>query len=118
MWKRVAVVVLSAWVLFSGSAWQHSRAGQLNNAIVGAGLLYFGALAMRHEWARYVTLALGLWLFAFTAVLGPSSTGSTVAFWNDAMVALVIFVLSLLGGDRRRILGPPYFPPESERQRG
>ena len=115
MWKRVAVVVLSAWVLFSGSAWQHSRAGQLNNAIVGAGLLYFGALSIRHEWARYVTLALGLWLFAFTAVV---SRENPITFWNDAMVAVVIFVLSLVGGERRRIVGPPYFPRESEHQRG
>jgi hypothetical protein len=118
MLKRVAVVVLSAWVLLSGSAWQHTNAGRLNNTIVGAGLLYFGALSIRHDWARYVTLALGLWLFAFTAVLGRGSGGSPVAFWNDAMVAVAIFVLSLLGGDRRRVLGPPYFPPESEGQRG
>jgi hypothetical protein len=118
MWKRVAVVVLSAWVLFSGSAWQHSRAGQLNNAIVGAGLLYFGALSIRHDWARYVTLALGLWLFAFTAVLGRGSGGDTVAFWNDAMVAIAVFVLSLLGGDKRRVLGPPYFNELESRQQG
>ena len=98
MWKRVGVIVLAGWVLFSGSAWSHSRPNQLNNAIVGAGLLFFGAVSIRHEWARYVTLALGVWLFAFTVLV---SRGNPVTFWNDAMVAITVFVLSLLGGEDR-----------------
>jgi len=106
MWKRVAVMLLSIWVLFSVNAWPHPRANQLNSAVVAAGLFYFGALAIRHEWARYVTLALGLWLFLFTAVI---SHGGPITFWNDAMVALAVFVLSMVGGKRRRVVGPPYF---------
>lgn len=103
MWKRVAVVVLSVWVLFSGNAWAHSPANRLNNTIVGAGLFFFGVVALRREWARYVTLALGVWLFAFTVLC---SGISQITYWNDAMVALAVFVLSLLGGERR-ILGEP-----------
>jgi hypothetical protein len=105
MWKRVAVVGLSIWVLFSGAAWSHSSATRINHAAVGAGLFYFGALSIQHEWARYVTLGLGLWLFAFTAFIGG---GNPVLFWNDAMLALVIFILSLVGGERHRVVGPPY----------
>ena len=60
MWKRVAVVVLSAWVLFSGNAWAHARPNQINNAVLDAGLFFFGALSIRHEWARSVTMALGI----------------------------------------------------------
>lgn len=105
MWKRLAVVVLSVWVLFSGNAWAHTRPNQINNAAVGAALFFFGVLAIRREWARYVTLALGVWLFAFTAFI---SRGSSITFWNDAMVALAVFVLSLVGGVRRRVVGPVY----------
>jgi hypothetical protein len=105
MWKRLAVIVLSAWVLFSGNAWAHSRPNQINNAVVGAGLLFFGVAAIWHEWARYVTLALAVWLFAFTAFV---SRASPITFWNDAMVALAIFVLSLAGGVRRRVIEPRY----------
>jgi hypothetical protein len=79
---------------------------------VGAGLFFFGALSIRHEWARYVTLGLGLWLFAFTVFI---SGGNPVTFWNDAMVALAVFVLSIVGGERHRIVGPPYFPEETPR---
>ena len=104
MWKRVAVVVLSIWVLFSGNAWPHSRPDQINNAAVGAALFFFGAVSIKHEWARYVTLALGLWLFAFTAFISRSGG---ITFWNDAMIALAVFILSLVGGERRRVVGMP-----------
>jgi hypothetical protein len=30
-----------------------------------------------------------------------------VTFWNDAMVAVVVFVLSVVGGEGRRPLKPP-----------
>jgi hypothetical protein len=99
MWKRVAIVVLSSWVLFSGNAWPHSRANQLNNTIVGTGLLFFGVLSMRHEWARYLTLGFGIWLFVFTVAAGHISA---VTYWNDAMIALAVFILSLLGGESPR----------------
>ena len=102
MWKRIAVVVLGIWVLFTGNAWSMSRPNQINNAAVGAGLFFFGVIAIRHEWARYVTLALGIWLFAFSAFI---NRGSTVTFWNDAAVALAVFILSLVGGERHRVVG-------------
>jgi len=102
MWKRVVVVVLSIWVLFSGNAWPHNHPNQINNAAVGAGLFLFGAVSIRHEWARYVTLALGIWLFAFTAFIIPDSR---MTFWNNAMVALAVFILSLVGGERHRVVG-------------
>jgi len=102
MWKRVAIIMLSVWVLFSGNAWSHDRANQINNAAVGAALFFFGAISIRHEWASYVTLALGVWLFAFTAFI---SGGGPVTFWNNAMIALAVFVLSLVGGERHRLVG-------------
>ena len=104
MWKRVTVVVLSIWVLFSGNLWPHNGPNQINNAAVGAGLFLFGAISIRHEWARYVTLALGLWLFAFTAFI---RSDSPITFWNNAMVALAVFILSLVGGERHRVVGEP-----------
>ena len=105
MLKRVAVLVLSVWVLFSGNAFAHTRPNQINSAAVGGALFFFGAIAIRHEWARYVTLALGIWLFAFTAIIGRSDP---IIFWNNAMVALAVFVLSLVGGERHRVVGPSY----------
>jgi hypothetical protein len=100
MWNRVPIIVIAAWVLFAGNALPHSPVHRFNNAVVGAGLLFFGGLSIRLPWARFVTLALGIWLFAFTVVV----KSSPLTFWNDAMVAFVVFVLSLLGGENRRVL--------------
>jgi hypothetical protein len=101
MGKRIAIIAISAWVLFAGNALPHSPAHRVNNAVVGAGLLFFGGLSIRHEWARFVTLAFAAWLFLFTAF----AHSSPATFWNDAMVAFVVSVLSLLGGEGRRVLG-------------
>jgi hypothetical protein len=94
MWKRTVIVVLSGWVLFAGYLWPHTRAHLLNNWIVGVGLLVFGTAAYRNTWARYVTLLLAAWLFGFSAIFERSDPRT---FWNDAMVAVLICVLSLLG---------------------
>jgi len=104
VWKRVAIVMLSVWVLFSGNMWPHTRANQINNAAVGAALFHFGVISINHEWARWVTLALGLWLFAFTIFI---SGGNAVTYWNNAMIALAVFILSLVGGTRKRVVGMP-----------
>ena len=93
MWKRVLIVILAVWVLFSGYAWPHTRANLINNWVMGLGLVAFGTLSIGYAWARYVTLGLGVWLFAFAALFHRLSP---VTFWNDAMVAVVVFVLSLL----------------------
>jgi hypothetical protein len=99
MWRRTVILILSAWLLFSGYAWPHSRANLINNWFVGIGLLIFGALAMAYDWARYATLAFGVWLFAFTAL---STRNSPSTFWNDAMVAFAVFLLSLVGRNAHR----------------
>lgn len=103
MWKRTTIVVLSGWVLFAGYLWPHTAAHLLNNWIVGIGLLIFGTVAYGRPWARYMTLALAAWLFVYSAVYQRSDPWT---FWNDAMVAVVVFVLSLLG-PRRDWVSPP-----------
>lgn len=94
MWKRTTIVVLSGWVLFAGYLWPHTTAHLLNNWIVGLGLLIFGTVAYGRPWARFVTLALAAWLFFYSALFSHSDPRT---FWNDAMVAVVVFALSLFG---------------------
>jgi hypothetical protein len=103
MWKRVAVVVLAGWVLFAGIIWPSSLPNHINNTVVAAGLLVFGALSFLYDWARYVTLGLAVWLFAFATLFGRVNPAM---FWNDAMVAALVFILSLVGGEHRRALQP------------
>jgi hypothetical protein len=100
MWKRVAIIFIATWVLFSGYAWPHSRANLVNNWFVGLGLVVFAVLWMWYAWARYFTLGLAVWLFLFSVVVHRTSP---VTYWNDAMVALVVFVLSLVSGPKHPV---------------
>jgi hypothetical protein len=103
MWKRTVMVMASAWVLFSGYLWPHTRANLINNWIVGLGLAVFGTVAYGRSWARYVTAALAIWFFAFAALTDRADPRT---FWNNAMVAVLVFILSMLGPKRDWITRP------------
>jgi len=80
MWKRTVIVMASAWVLFPGYLCPHTGGNLINNWIVGVGLAVFGTVAYGENWARYLTAALAIWLFAFSAL--TSADPHTV--WNAA----------------------------------
>jgi hypothetical protein len=102
MWKRTVIVMASAWVLFAGYLWPHTRSHLVNNWIVGVGLAVFGTVAYGKAWARYVTAALAVWLFAFSAL----TRADPRTFWNDAMVAGLVFILSIVGPRRDWVSAP------------
>ena len=108
MWKRTVIVMASAWLLFAGYLWPHTRAHLINNWITGIGLAVFGTVAYGKVWARYATAALAVWLFAYSAV---TDRAGSPGFWNDAMVAVLVFALSLLGPTR------DWFSPPSQPSR-
>ena len=97
MWKRVFVVLLGVWLIFSAFAWPHPPAHVTNTWMVGGGLVLFGALSTMYPWARAVTVALAVWLFLF-AVIGGATDPWT--FWNEALVALAVFILGMLEPQR------------------
>jgi hypothetical protein len=72
--------------------------------MVGLGLVIFGALSTMYDWARAVTVALAVWLFLFAIVGGPTDPWT---FWNDALVALAVFVLGMLEPQRTFHTPPP-----------
>jgi len=111
MWKRTVIVMAAAWVLFAGYLWPHSRGDLINNWIVGIGLVVFGTAAYGRPWARYVTAALAIWLFAFSAMSDRAAPGT---FWNNAMVAVLVFILSMVG-PKRDWLTPSTSRPSSAR---
>jgi len=108
MWKRTVIVMASAWVLFAGYLWPHTGGNLINNWIVGVGLAVFGTVAYGKTWARYVTAALAIWLFAFSGLTGADPR----ILWNDAMVAVLVFTLSLLG-PKKDWSTPPSWRPSS-----
>jgi hypothetical protein len=89
---RVVNVVLGAWLFVSAFAWPHGTV-QLTNAWV-CGLVVMGAalIAMRVEELRLVETAVAAWLFVSAFAL-PASAATA---WHNAIVALAMFVVSLV----------------------
>lgn len=97
MWKHVLVVLAGVWLIFSAFAWPHPPGHVTNTWMVGGGLVLFGALSTIYPWARAVSVALSVWLFLYAIIGGPTDP---LTFWNDALVALVVFVLGMLESQR------------------
>jgi hypothetical protein len=101
MVRRVLDLGLGMWLFASAFLWPHGWAQLLDAAGVGA-LLVTAALVRgpRQEQARHASTALAVWLFLANIVL-PGTTLPTA--WNHALVAVLVFLASLIaGGGRRR----------------
>jgi hypothetical protein len=82
-------LALGAWLILSAFLWQHTIE-QFNNAwMVGLATAIVAAIAMRVDSARYVNMALAVWLFLSVFILTEPSIGTT---WNHLVVAVAIFL--------------------------
>jgi hypothetical protein len=95
---RIINVALGTWLFLSAFAWPHSRAQQTNTWIVGALTVAIAYAGMTVPWARYFNTVLAIWLFISAFVLPKLSVGTV---WNNVLVAIAIFCVSLVPSDRR-----------------
>jgi hypothetical protein len=85
---------LGAWLYFSATLWHHTFA-QFNNArLVGMLVMVCSALAFLMPLARCVNTVLAMWL-CFSAFALPAL--DTAPMYNALLLAVAIFVASLLG---------------------
>lgn len=96
-WARGAVAVMGIWLLLSAFVWPHAGASFTNTWVVGLGIFLTAVWTFRDPFARWVTVALGVWLFGFT-VLAFHSSVATV--WNNAIVACATIALSAVPNER------------------
>jgi hypothetical protein len=89
---RIVNIVLGIWLFVSAFVWRHSYAQMTNTWIVGVLCVALGVLATRIAEARYLIAALAVWLFVSVWAL-PTISAATQ--WNNALVALAMFVVSL-----------------------
>lgn len=90
---RAINIVLGVWLFISAFIWPHS-AGQLTNTwIVGALCAAFAVIALWVHEIRYLNTALAVWLFISAWALPRLSIGT---LWNNVLVAIAIFVVSLM----------------------
>jgi hypothetical protein len=90
---RSANFVLGIWLFISGFIWPHTPASQTNTCIVGLLIVAVAAIASTMPQARWCNTILAVWLFISTFAIRHVST-STV--WNNLIVAVLVFLLSLV----------------------
>jgi hypothetical protein len=94
---RIANIILGVWLFISAFIWPHSPEQYSNTWILGALCVIFAVVAIAVPWFRYLNTALAVWLFISAFALPTVSVGTV---WNNALVAIAIFIVSLLPTER------------------
>ena len=92
---RIVNIVLGIWLFVSAFIWPHTYAQMTNTWILGALTVIFALSAMRVPETRYINTVLAVWLVISVWAL-PSMNLATQ--WNNAIVAIAIFFVSLAPG--------------------
>ncbi len=92
-WPRIVDFLLGLWLFFSAILWPHSLHEQQNVCILGALIAIIGAWAMFAHGVHYVNTLAAIWLFFSTLDMRHAVAATA---WNDVIVAIVVFVLSLV----------------------
>jgi hypothetical protein len=96
---RVVNLVLGIWLFISAFVWPHDVAQMTNTWILGVLAVIFALIAMRVQAVRYLNSLLAVWLFISAFALPHLHRGTV---WNNALVALVMFFVSLQSSDTDR----------------
>jgi hypothetical protein len=107
MAARTLNVLLGVWLFISAFAWPHNQAEMTNTWILGVLCVIFALVATRVEWVRYANTVLAVWLFVSAFALHPASHATV---WNNGLVAIAIFVISLLATPRMALPGQTQLP--------
>ena len=94
---RGFTLLLGVWLFISAFIWPHTMSQMTNTWICGVIAVVFAAVAMRYPQARYVNTILAIWLFVSAFALPSISVGT---IWNNVIVAIAIFVSSLVPSDQ------------------
>ena len=92
---RIVNIVLGVWLFISAFIWPHSYSQMTNTWILGVLCVLFALIAMRVPEARYLNTILAVWLFISVWALPSMMLGTQ---WNNALVAIAIFIVSLAPG--------------------
>lgn len=101
---RIVNIVLGAWLFISAFLWSHSQAQFVNTWIVGLAIAVVALLGLATGPARYLNTAIAIWLFISVWILPGANTGTR---WNNAIVAILVFLFSLAPAEKGRPIMPP-----------
>jgi len=100
-------LILGIWLFISAFIWNHTVAERTNTWILGVLCVVFALIAMSTPTARWLNTALAVWLFISVWALPHTSLGT---MWNNALVAIAVFLLSLVPGAGERPLATTRVP--------
>lgn len=92
-WPRLVDFVLGLWLFASAFLWRHTHSEMLTVTIIGVVIVVTAAWAMFAHVVHYLNTLAAIWLF-FSAVDARHAVAVTA--WNDALVAAVLFLVSLV----------------------
>ena len=99
MASRIFVIMIGTWLIVSAFAWPHTRAETVNIVVIGALAMTFAVRSMSRAWALYANVTLAAWLFLSTFRF---PVASQVTLMHNALMALAIFVGSVISGGPHR----------------
>ncbi|MCA1829282.1 MAG: SPW repeat protein [Myxococcales bacterium] len=100
MAARTLNVLLGIWLFISAFIWPHTSAQMTNTWILGVLCVVFALIATKVDQVRFLNTALAIWLFVSAFVLTTQSAGTR---WNNALVAIAVFIISLAPPDRLQL---------------
>jgi uncharacterized membrane protein len=100
-------LLLGIWLFISAFIWDHTVAQQTNTWILGALCAIFALIAMATPTARWLNTALSIWLFISVWALPHRNPGT---MWNNALVAIAVFLASLVPGPGERRMATKRIP--------
>jgi hypothetical protein len=100
LWARIINLLLGVWLFISAFVWPHTVHSRANTWILGVLIAIFSLLATTQPNARWLNTLAAIWLF-FSSLAIFHTTQATV--WNNVIVAIIVFVLSFVGGEARSV---------------
>lgn len=98
-WPRYLNALLGAWLFISTFLWHHTANAMSNTWIVGFMMAFTAVVALSTPAVRWFNTVLAVWL-AFTTL--AMSGIRPITGWNNMIVALVVFVLSVIPSPAER----------------
>lgn len=101
---RIARIILGIWLFLSAFLWQHGPEQFANTWIVGLAIVLFALIGgARIVSFRMFSVLAAIWLFISLWVL---PTPEPTTRWNNAVVAVLVVLFTLVPGGRRRPILP------------
>jgi hypothetical protein len=93
-------IALGVWLFISGALWSQSQGPRVDSFVVGAAIAIIAILGFWFENARFANTILAVWLaFSTTGVFRLRGA----PMWNDYLVAIAVFVLSLVPTETQQV---------------